>query len=113
VLSRDSAVGEAYASDLLVYHGPFKRQTLEAMRTTLIATDAGSGFGELPTLWLHGSDDTLVRIESARAGLTKLRGTDFTERVYEGARHELFNETNQAEVVGEVCNFVDRVARIA
>jgi len=111
VLSRDSAVGEAYASDPLVYHGPFKRQTLESMRTTLVAIDTGPGFGELPTLWLHGSDDKLVPIESARTGLAKLRGAVFTERSYESARHELFNETNQAEVLGEVSNFIDRVTR--
>ncbi len=111
VLSRDLAVGEAYASDPLVYHGPFKRQTLEAIRTTLVAIAAGPGFGELPTLWFHGTDDRLVPIESARAGLAKLRGTVFTERTYEGARHEVFNETNQAEVMGSVCDFIDRVTR--
>jgi len=111
VLSRDPAVGEAYASDPLVYHGPFKRQTLEAIRTTLVAIDAGPRFGGLPTLWLHGTNDKLVPVETARAGLVKLRGTVFTERRYESARHELFNETNQAEVLGEVSNFIDRVTR--
>ncbi len=30
-LSRDPAVGEAYASDPLVWHGPFKRETLKAL----------------------------------------------------------------------------------
>ncbi len=109
VLSRDPAVGAAYASDPLVYHGPFKRPTLEAIRTTLAAINTGPGFGKLPTLWLHGSDDKLVPMESTRAGLAKLRGTDFTERIYEGARHEVFNETNQAEVLDEVCSFIERV----
>lgn len=111
VLSRDPAVGSAYASDPLVYHGPFKRPTLEAIRTTLAAIDAGHGFGDLPTLWLHGSDDKLVPMESTRAGLAKLRGADFTERIYEGAQHEVFNETNQTEVLGDVCDFINRVTR--
>jgi alpha-beta hydrolase superfamily lysophospholipase len=111
VLSRDPAVGAAYASDPLVYHGSFKRPTLEAMHAALAAIDAGPGFGTLPTLWLHGGDDKLVPVEASRVGFAKLRGTDFTERVYDGARHEVFNETNQAEVLDAVCNFIDRVTR--
>ncbi len=43
-LSRDPAVGEAYAADELVYHGPFKRETLLAMFGAIenIATTARS-----------------------------------------------------------------------
>jgi len=111
VLSRDPAVGEAYANDPLVYHGPFKRATLEAFRATLAAIEAGPGFGALPTLWVHGSDDKLAPVADARTGLAKLRGIDFTARVYEGAQHEVFNETNQAEVLDEICNFIKRVTR--
>jgi alpha-beta hydrolase superfamily lysophospholipase len=110
VLSRDPAVQRAYADDPLVYHGPFKRPTLEAFRAALAAIDAGPGFGPLPTLWLHGEDDQLVPIAATRAAIAKLRGADFSERVYAGARHEVFNETNRAEVLDEVCAFVDRAA---
>ena len=111
VLSRDSAVGAAYASDPLVYHGAFKRPTVEAMRAVLAAIAAGPSFGALPTLWVHGSEDKLVPLAGARAGLAKLRGGDFTECVYEGARHEVFNETNRDEVLSEVCGFIERVTR--
>lgn len=111
VLSRDPAVGAAYVSDPLVYRRPFKRQTLEAIHTALAAIDTSPGFGKLPTLWLHGGDDKLVPVESTRAGLAKLRGTDFTERVYKGAQHEVFNETNRAEVLDALCSFIDRVTR--
>jgi len=65
----------------------------------------------LPTLWLHGSDDQLVPLAGTRAGLAKLRGIDFTERIYEGGRHEVFNETNRDEVLDDVCRFVERVTR--
>jgi len=111
VLSRDPAVGEAYAKDPLVYHGSFKRPTILAVRTVLAAIEAGPGFGTLPTLWIHGSDDQLVSLAGARAGLAKLRGTDFTERIYEGARHEVFNETNRDQVLNDVCTFIARVTK--
>lgn len=108
-LSRDPSVGEAYAADPLVYHGPFRRPMLEAMRSALAAVEAGPRFGDLPTLYLHGGEDPLVPIAATRPTVERLRGADFTERVYAGAKHEIFNETNRQEVIDEVVAFVDRV----
>src|SRR3954470_15386323 len=54
LLSRDPAVGEAYAADPLVYHGPFRRETLEGFGTAVAAVAEGGSFGDLPTLWIHG-----------------------------------------------------------
>ena len=34
---------------------------------------------------------------------------DKTTRVYEGARHELVNETNRDEVIDEIAAFVTRI----
>jgi alpha-beta hydrolase superfamily lysophospholipase len=59
ILSRDPAVGDAYASDELVYHGPFHRVTLEATFAAVREVGAGPGFGDLPTLWIHGEGDVL------------------------------------------------------
>jgi alpha-beta hydrolase superfamily lysophospholipase len=50
-LSRDAVVGEAYAADPLVWHGSFKRTTLEAMQRAVEAVAAGPSLGELPLLW--------------------------------------------------------------
>jgi alpha-beta hydrolase superfamily lysophospholipase len=108
-LSRDPAVGAAYAEDPLVWHGPFKRPTLEAFATT-IATIAKSGtLGSLPTLWIHGADDQLVPLNSSRTGIETIRGDDLTERIYPDAQHEVFNETNRDEVLTDVTTFIDRV----
>ncbi|MET8990281.1 alpha/beta hydrolase [Nonomuraea wenchangensis] len=107
-LSRDPAVGAAYAADPLVWHGPFKRATLEAFAATLAAIAKGGTFGALPTLWVHGEDDQLVPLGPSRAGIEAVRGTDLTERIYPGARHEVFNETNQDEVLDDVIAFLDR-----
>jgi alpha-beta hydrolase superfamily lysophospholipase len=108
-LSRDPAVGEAYAADPLVYHGPFRRPMLLAIDRALAAVEAGPGLGGLPTLHLHGSDDTQCPLDVTRPGVERLRGSDFAERVYEGAHHEIFNETNRDEVIADVVAFVDRV----
>jgi alpha-beta hydrolase superfamily lysophospholipase len=107
MLSRDPAVGAAYAADPLVWHGPFKRPTLEAMSDALEVVNGSGTIGRLPTLWLHGEADLQVPIEATRKGIGVLRGPSFQERTYPGARHEVFNETNKAEVLSDVTRFVD------
>lgn len=109
ILSRDAAVGEAYAADPLVWHGPFKRETLAAMAAGIAAITADGSIGDLPLLWVHGVDDQLVPIEGTRVGMERLHGPTFEQHAYDGARHEIFNETNSAEVIADVNAFIDRV----
>jgi alpha-beta hydrolase superfamily lysophospholipase len=109
-LSRDPSVGEAYAADELVWHGPFKRPMLQSLVDGLATINAGPKLGPLPTLWVHGGDDQLVPLAETREGIELLGFTDLEEVVYPGARHEVFNETNRDEVLAKVAAFVDRVA---
>ncbi|MCI3270512.1 alpha/beta hydrolase [Streptomyces cylindrosporus] len=106
-LSRDPAVGAAYAADPLVWHGPMKRPTVEAFARTLETVAKGGDIGPLPLLWLHGDDDRLVPLAGSRVGVEQLRGRRLTERIYAGARHEVFHETNKAEVFAHLVRFLD------
>ena len=63
----------------------------------------------LPVLLLAGGDDPVsnrtaalapLRASFARAGIV------LTERIYPGARHELFNETNREEVVADLLTWL-------
>ncbi|MFE0514309.1 alpha/beta hydrolase [Streptomyces sp. NPDC058964] len=108
-LSRDPAVGAAYAADPLVWHGPMKRPTLEAFVRTLETVAKGGDTGPLPLLWLHGDDDRLVPLPGSRIGVERLSGGRPTERIYAGARHEVFNETNRTEVFADLTGFLDDV----
>lgn len=108
-LSRDPAVGAAYAADPLVWHGPMKRPTVEAFARTLATVATSGDVGPLPLLWLHGDDDRLVPLPGSRVGVRVLSGARLTERVYRGARHEVFNETCKAEAFGHLTRFLDDV----
>ena len=108
-LSRDPSVGEAYAADELVWHGPFKRPMLQSLVDGLRTINEGPKLGPLPTLWVHGGDDQLVPLAETREGIALLGFTDLEEVVYPGARHEVFNETNRDEVLAKVAGFVERV----
>lgn len=107
-LSRDPAVGEAYVADELVWHGPFKRTTVNAMLTEIDRGLEAGSLGDLPLLWVHGSDDRLVPIAGTITGIEAILGSDFTARIFPGARHEVFNETDRDEVIGEVVRFAHR-----
>jgi alpha-beta hydrolase superfamily lysophospholipase len=109
VLSRDPTVGDAYAADPLVWHGPFKRPTVAAMAATNEAIKADESIGDLPLLWVHGADDQLVPIEGTRVGIERLRGETYRKHEYAGARHEVFNETNSVDVLRDVTDFIDDV----
>ena len=105
-LSRDPAVGEAYAADPLVYHGPFLRPTLEALFDGVARVAEAGSLGEVPTLWIHGTEDPLAPLELTREAAEAIAGSDFQQRIYEGAAHEVFNETNREEVLDDVVAFI-------
>jgi alpha-beta hydrolase superfamily lysophospholipase len=109
VLSRDVAVGEAYAADQLVYHGAWKRKTLEAFAAADDAIAAGPPLGNLPLLYVHGSEDQLVPLELARPVVERLAGPDTEIHVIDGARHEVFNELDQDQTIDLVVRFAERV----
>lgn len=106
-LSRDPGVGEAYAADPLVWHGPFKPETVRALLAAIEAANGHGTLGDLPVLWLHGEDDRLVPVSGTRVGIDAVQGTRFSSRLYPDARHEIFNETNRDEVLADVTAAVD------
>jgi alpha-beta hydrolase superfamily lysophospholipase len=109
VLSRDPAVGAAYAEDPLVWHGGWKRPTLEAFVAADRAIADGPAFRDLPLLYVHGADDQLVPVALARPVVERLAGPDTEVHVIDGARHEVFNELGKEETIAMVASFAERV----
>jgi pimeloyl-ACP methyl ester carboxylesterase len=109
VLSRDSAVGDAYLADPLVYSGPLDRRTVEAIVVVAVERIAASRkLGPFPTLWLHGELDPLAPLDVSRAAIARVGGGQIEERIYPGAMHEVFNEVNRDEVLGDLVGFLAR-----
>src|SRR3954454_13572713 len=108
VLSRDPETGRAYAEDPLVYHGPLRRETLQAIADSVDAVAAGGDLGDLPTLWIHRENDFLAPLDHGRTASERIRGSALEEKVYEGAQQEVFNETNRDEVIADVLAFIQR-----
>ena len=107
LLSRDPQVGEDYANDELVYHGPFQRTTIEAIFAAGRTVASGPVL-EVPTLWLHGELDGLAPLDDTRPVAERIAGAVFEQKVYDGAKHEILNETNKDEVIDDVISFLNR-----
>ena len=111
-LSRDPAVAPAWVADPLTF--PAQTAKLLGLRDglRLFGRPARSLPSGLPVLLQAGSDDTLggrasverlARAYRARSGLT-----DVTVRIYEGARHEVYNETNRDEVIADLVAWIEQ-----
>lgn len=109
-LSRDPAVAEAWVQDPLTFLA--RTTKLIGIRDSLrlLGRPARDLPPALPLLLQVGSDDTLggrrsverlARVYRERSGLR-----DVTVRVYEGARHEVLNETNRDEVVADLVDWI-------
>ncbi len=102
-LSRDPEVGERYFADPLVHRFTTTRmgaQLFEAMDRTRAAVSSLA----VPTLVIHGEDDTIVEPESSQA----LESVEcVTRRTYPGLRHELFNEPEGEDVVADVVDWIE------
>ncbi|MBP1240739.1 alpha-beta hydrolase superfamily lysophospholipase [Frigoribacterium sp. PvP120] len=115
-LSRDPAVAEAMAADPLVVDA--KVMQLFGWRDTLRLLGRPSKHLEhdVPVLIMVGDDDPLGGEESARrladAYVDRSGLTDVELVVYQGARHEIFRETNRDEVLDDLTRWLDaRVPR--
>lgn len=109
-LSRDPAVGAAYAADPLVYHGQYKRRLLEAEVEALDAFARDIGRLTMPVALFHGTEDPFVPYERSLQAVRAMPSEDVTEHVYEGGRHEVLNEVNRDAIIADLAAWLRRVA---
>ena len=103
-LSRDPAVGEAYFADPLVATRTTARLGAEFLAAMAHAREHLSELS-VPTLVLHGGDDTLVPV----AVSAPLAAGDCVERVVlDGLRHEIHHENGGALALGLITDWLDR-----
>ena len=109
-LSRDPAVAIAWLADELTF--PAETAKLLGLRDGLrLYGRPAKALPQVPVLVQVGDDDTLGGSRSgrrlARAYRERSGLTDVTVRTYAEARHEVFNETNRAEVIADLVGWLD------
>ena len=115
-LSRDPAQVDAYVADPhcgFGLDGPAVRAMFEAARPLADTERVGAIRPDLPLYVAVGADDPVNgQLALAHALVDRYRAaglTDITFRPYEGARHEVFNETDRDEVEADLLAWLDRV----
>jgi len=116
-LSRDPAVAAEFVADPLTTATPLAKLFGLREAARLFGRPARDLPPDLPILMLVGSDDTVggersaLRLLKAYAERSGLR--DLHLIVYEGARHEVFHETNREEVFADLVSWLaDRVPAV-
>ncbi|MDH3605638.1 MAG: lysophospholipase [Acidimicrobiia bacterium] len=102
-LSRDEAVGKAYFDDPLVETkatAKFGAETLAAQKRVGARMDSLS----IRTMVIAGGSDEIVPATSSH-GLGEVLGVDRT--LYPNLRHEVHNEPEGPEVVGDIADWID------
>jgi alpha-beta hydrolase superfamily lysophospholipase len=105
-ISRDSEVVKAYVDDPLVYNVITPRLAHEMNRYVVIGAE-NSGKIQIPVLIQLGSRDTAF---SGQKDLFEMVGTkDKTFKLYEGLKHEVYNELTQdrARVLQDLRTWLD------
>jgi alpha-beta hydrolase superfamily lysophospholipase len=109
-LSRDPEVARRFQEDPLCFDANARKLFgfTEALRLVGLPKRLTK---DLPILLAIGSEDSLgggPSIRKLAASYVKRgRATDVTARIYPEARHEIFNETNRAEVFADLIEWLD------
>jgi alpha-beta hydrolase superfamily lysophospholipase len=115
-LTRDDSQVDAYVSDPLCgfgYDVAGSKAVYAGARAVADPEKLAAVRSDLPVYVVVGDADPVGdNLSSVRALVERYRSAGLTDvelRVYPGARHEVFNETNRDEVEGDLLRWLDRV----
>lgn len=112
-LSRDPEVATMFLGDELAYKGPYPLETLRAFVGITQTLRKLENAVHVPVLYLHGGADPITPYRPSIDRLLQLADDDIEIRIFDGARHSIYNELNRDEVYGVLIAFLERIAREA
>lgn len=107
-VSRDEQVVSAYKNDPLVNHQPLRAGMLSNLVMTAKGTKEQLGTITLPVLLLHGSEDELTPVSGSKSLYDHVASPDKTLKIYPGLYHEVHNEPEKDQVLGDVLDWLQR-----
>ncbi len=106
-VSRDSAVVAAYQADPLVNHGKVTAGLGIAIFDAMDRVMVEAGSLSLPMLIMHGGADTLAAPIGSETFAAKVGATDVSLHILPGLYHEIFNEPEGEDIVGEYADWIE------
>jgi alpha-beta hydrolase superfamily lysophospholipase len=112
-VSRDQAVVRAYIDDPLVYTGKTTARLGYEMIRAMQRVTAGASRITLPMIILQGGADRLVDPNGARMLYDTIGSSDKRIKVYDNLYHEVYNEPERDQVLGDVEAWLEEHLNIA
>lgn len=107
--SRDPAVVRAMNDDPLIAHETQPTQTLAEMVRADERLEKAFPRFTLPLLILHGTHDKATRPSGSQQFFDAAGSKDKTLRLYDGAFHDLLNDTDKAVVMADIKRWFERL----
>jgi alpha-beta hydrolase superfamily lysophospholipase len=108
LLTRDEAEKEKAVNDPLIYQAGTKAGLAKALLGRIIETKTKFANFNYPVLIMHGGADKITNIKGSKSLFAQAKSADKTFKEWEGAYHEIFNETNRVEVIGYMCDWIEK-----
>ncbi|WP_241521057.1 alpha/beta hydrolase [Kineobactrum sediminis] len=105
-VSRDRSVVSAYEADPLVHHGKVSARLVAEMFAAMAQVNQRCGELTLPLLLMHGESDVMTAPAGSSALCAEVASTDKTLHLYPGLYHEIFNEPEREQVLGDLCTWL-------
>jgi len=106
-ISKDPAVVEAYVNDPLVYTGKITARLGAGMLSTMQSVTDQAARISLPLLIVQGGADALVDPSGAQMLYDRVSSEDKTLKIYEGLYHEVLNEPEREQVLGDIESWLE------
>jgi len=106
-VSRDPDVVQAYVSDPLVFHGKTTARLSAEMLQAMMTVNEKIEQITVPLIGVHGSDDQLANPKASQLLNDRASSVDKTLKIYDGLYHEVFNEPEHEQVLGDVADWLD------
>ncbi|MEP1471425.1 MAG: lysophospholipase [Halieaceae bacterium] len=105
-VSRDADVVKRYIEDPLVHNGKITAGLARALFKTMDEVSAGSSAIRLPVLVMHGEADVMTTPAGSEAFHEAISSADKRLRIYPQLYHEIFNEPERLQVLGELRDWI-------
>lgn len=106
-LSHDPQVDVDYRADPLVFSGKLPARTVGELAEGVAKVQANASKLVKPLLIQHGELDTLAPPAGSKELFDKALATDKRRIVYPGMYHEIFNEVDRAQVLGDLTDWLE------
>ena len=106
-VSRDPQVVRRYQEDPLVHSGKVSARLVVELVGAMADLAQKRTALTLPVLVMHGEADVMTPAAGSQRFFDAVGSAEKTLRLYPGLYHEIFNEPEQAEVIAELCDWLD------